>query len=347
MSSSQSYITGWDIGGAHIKAARCDHQGNILQVVEVACPLWRGIDHLKQAISQLQTELDNRHDIAAVTMTAELVDIFTDRQTGVQTILAVLLEYIPFNRCYIYAVDAEWLTPEDAVKNWPAVASQNWHATAHYTSQHVAEGLLIDIGSTTCDIIPFCAGAVMTQARTDFERQISRELVYTGAIRTPLIAFGNAAPFNEQDIGLAAEVFATTADCWVLLDKLLPQHILDESADGESWQKSDCQRRIARMLGTDAHLHLESQWLTLAEWFATQQIKLITQACERVLFDRNLSSTTPLVGAGIGRFIVKKCAKQLDRDYVDFSSIVHPSLKEPADHAPATAVALLAASHMA
>ena len=73
-------ISGWDIGGAHIKVARCDQDGQLLQVIQVACPLWHGIDQLETAIESIFAQLDNKDDIAAITMTGELVDIFTDRR---------------------------------------------------------------------------------------------------------------------------------------------------------------------------------------------------------------------------------------------------------------------------
>ena len=36
-------IIGWDIGGAHLKAARLE-AGRIVKVVQIASPLWEGID---------------------------------------------------------------------------------------------------------------------------------------------------------------------------------------------------------------------------------------------------------------------------------------------------------------
>ena len=40
---TQNMITAWDIGGAHIKVAQCTQQGELRQVFELPCPLWRGI----------------------------------------------------------------------------------------------------------------------------------------------------------------------------------------------------------------------------------------------------------------------------------------------------------------
>lgn len=343
MSSQQNYFSGWDIGGAHVKVARCDHTGKIIDVIQLACPLWQGIEHLKQAIQTIQAQLNNQDDITAITMTGELVDIFNNRQAGVQEILACVNNYISPDNIHVYAGDKQLLSSADAVSTWQHVASQNWHASANLVASSLDNALFMDIGSTTSDIIVIKDGKVCCQGFDDHQRQISRELLYTGAIRTPLIALANTAPFNGQLIGLAAEVFATTGDIWCLLELLNSSSILDSSADGKPWFKPDCAKRLARLLGTDAQNPQSQQWQQLSHWFAEQQIHQINNACLHVLsFHPDFDSKTPIIGAGVGRFIIKLCAQRLNRPYIDFSSLVNPSLAEAADHAPAVAVALLA-----
>ena len=45
--------------------------------------------------------------------------------------------------------------------------------------------VLFDVGTTSADLIPIVNGQVVAQGRTDPERLLSGELVYTGALRTP------------------------------------------------------------------------------------------------------------------------------------------------------------------
>ena len=68
MTAQQPWITGWDIGGAHLKVARCDTKGALLDVIQFTCPLWQGIEQLELAIQAAQKQLGNHDDIAAVTM---------------------------------------------------------------------------------------------------------------------------------------------------------------------------------------------------------------------------------------------------------------------------------------
>lgn len=343
MNTHHTGVTGWDIGGAHLKVAHCDPQGQLIQAIEIPCPLWQGIEHLQQAIKTALRHLDQPHSLAAVTMTGELVDIFADRPQGVAEILDCFTQFIPAERCIVYAGEAGWFSPIVAKQQWQQVASRNWQASAVFAAQHVQQGLFVDVGSTTSDIIPILHNQAVPNALSDYERQANSELHYAGVIRTPLIAIAHQAPFDGKLIRLAAEVFATTADCWCLVDALQPTNLSDSSADGQPWHKQDCARRLARLLGTDAMTHPMEQWHQLAQWFAHQQVSQLRTACETVLAAQaEITADAPIIGAGIGRFMVQQCAKQLARDYIDFSELTIPCSIQAADHAPAVAVALLA-----
>ena len=347
MTGQQTLITGWDIGGAHLKVAQCNRQGQLIRTIEIPCPLWLGIEHLQQAIKTAQQQVGSQQMLAAVTMTGELVDIFADRQVGVNAILDCISQFIPAGCCIVYAGDLSWLSISEAKEQWQQVASRNWQASALFTAKQVKHGLFIDVGSTTSDIIPIHKNLIITEALTDFDRQASSELHYAGVIRTPLIAIAHKVPFDGKTLQLAAEVFATTGDCWCLLGKLNPLSTSDTSADGQSWQPQDCARRLARLLGTDANNYPPEQWEHLADWFAQQQTAQLIRACKTVLTaNGSISAEAPIIGAGIGRFIVEKCAEELGRTYIDFSELVQPSPVHAANHAPAIAVALLASGQL-
>ncbi len=338
-----SCISGWDIGGAHIKVARCDSNGELLTVTQVACPLWLGIDQLERAIETLLSDLNNQGDRHAITMTGELVDIFANRQQGVSDILSCLKKYIAPQNTVVYAAELGLITPAHATQSWQQVASRNWQASASLVAQQESEGLFIDIGSTTCDIIPFSNGLEVPSGTTDFQRQTTRELLYTGAIRTPLIAISQAAPLNGTITSLAAELFATSADVWCLLGLLDPKTIQDSSADGQSWNNTFCATRIARLFGADFEQASLNEWQQVAQWFAEQQIHQITQAILQVISSQpSLAHDAPLIGAGVGHFIIKRCAQRLNRPYRDFANTISVSNINASDNAAAVAVALLA-----
>lgn len=333
---------GWDIGGAHLKVAHCDNTGQITQVIQLPCALWRGIDELKVAIKKALDHLNCHRAQHAITMTGELVDAFANRQQGVIEILDCVASLLPQTTLHIFAGKKGWLNLELAEDQWRSVASMNWQASAMLAAKHCEQGLFIDIGSTTCDIIPFINGEIQPHGLDDHNRQKSGELVYTGAIRTPLLAISHHAPLNGELVPLAAEWFASSGDVWCILEQLAAMDIQDNSADGQPWQPHHCQQRLARMLATDAEVATDAQWRVVANWFAAQQLQQITQACLQVLSRHTaINETAPLIGAGVGRFIVKHIALRLNRPYIDFKAFCQ-NRDDAAAHAPATALALLA-----
>ncbi|MFZ0787994.1 MAG: S-layer protein, partial [Chromatiaceae bacterium] len=91
-----------------------------------------------------------------------------------------------------------------------------------------------------------------------------------------------------------------------------------------------------------------SAWRRLAGFFAEMQLRSLADACERILSRGQLPDEAPLVGAGVGRFIVERLANRLGRPYVPFDSLFETVPESGAgigDCAPAAAVACLAAEN--
>ena len=87
-----SDIMGWELGGAHLKAAHLEDRGKLRQVIQLPCPLWLGLDHLRQAVDGVMAAVPARIRYHAVTMTGELVDLFDSRVQGVQRLASVMEE---------------------------------------------------------------------------------------------------------------------------------------------------------------------------------------------------------------------------------------------------------------
>ena len=338
MTSSQAYYSGWDIGGAHVKVSRCDWQGNIIQSLELPCQLWKGITGLSETLKKLLQQLDNQADKHFITLTGESADCFTNRQQGVVQILDCVQQLIESDNCVVFSQSQDWLTISQAQQSWQQVASMNWLATATWLGIATPDALLIDIGSTTADLICIIDGKPTLKGFTDQARLQSGELVYTGVIRTPLMALAQEVPFSGLHQRVANEVFATTADVW-RLQNMLPIDIADSSADGQSWQAQHCQQRLARMVGSDVENYSKETWQELAEWYGQQQIQQLLQACQQVIGTHKLMPEAPVIGAGVGRFLALALAQQLNRPYLDMADL---QLNAQATiGAPASALALL------
>jgi hypothetical protein len=89
-----------------------------------------------------------------------------------------------------------------------------------------------------------------------------------------------------------------------------------------------------------------ARWQSFAGNVRAQQVAKILGACQYRLSSREaFAKDAPLIGAGIGQFLVRELAELLGRGYVDFSVCCPETSAESelstADCAPAVAVACL------
>lgn len=332
---------GWDLGGAHLKAVRVDATGRACIAIQLPCPLWRGVTHLEDAIDRALVRLGESM-LHGVTMTGELADIFPDRRTGVIRLADIMADRLPHARLKMFAGRAGFVTPAQVPAHAGSIASANWLASATYAARVCGTGVFVDIGTTTTDVVAFASGEARPRGMTDAQRLASGELVYSGVVRTPVMAVVQRVPFDGVMQRVAAEHFATMADVHRLIGWLEEAHDMAETADGAGKSPLDSARRLARMVGRDLDDAPMSSWITLAHFIAQAQVQDIACAMEHVAG----AVPGPLVGAGAGRFLVRELARRSGREYVDFSQLVagDPQVRDwAAVCAPAYAVARLAA----
>jgi probable H4MPT-linked C1 transfer pathway protein len=336
-------VIGWDLGGANLKLARLEG-GRVVDVAQIPCPI-------RQDRSKFDAALANALPSCApgaahaVTMTGELSDAFSDRAEGV-AYLVDMMRKATDGEVLFYGARSGFLDCICAVERSSEVASANWHASAALIAQVFPDGLLVDVGTTTTDLIPLKEGAVAVRGYSDGDRLAEGELVYTGAVRTPVMAVARTAPFKGRMQRIAAERFATMADVWRLMGEL------PEDADpyptpdlmGKSIEESAA--RLARMLGRDLNDAGLLAFIDVARDFAACQVAEIEAAARTLIAREELDEAAPVVGAGCGRFIAQNIAKRLGRPYYDFADLIDctPGARAmAATCAPAVAVALLLA----
>lgn len=336
---------GWDLGGAHLKAVRATANGRIAAARQVPCTLWRGLEHLTAAIEQMRPHLLGA-TCHGLTMTGELVDLFDNRAVGVAQLAAAMARALPGVDLRVYAGPRGFCAIADAPEQWRAVASANWHASATFAASRTGEGLFVDIGSTTTDLVPFQGGRVEHAGYSDEERLASEELVYTGVTRTPVMAVADRVPFAGASQRVMAEHFATIADVHRLTGELPEDADQQPAADGRGKSEADSARRLARMLGRDADPADLAPWRRLAWHLSECQSQILQASADRVLSHGLLAEDAPIVGAGVGRFLARRLAERLRRPYLDFRALVSGEIQATewaARCAPAAAVAVLAA----
>lgn len=341
-------ILGWDIGGAHVKAALINGAGEVAYVTQHPCPLWKGLGYLQQALDAILRSIPGQCSRHVVTMTGELVDCFNNREEGVDAILQTLQAKLAPMQIMIFAGLRGFL-PLSTVQrsDYLSIASANWVASAQLAAKYVSDGLFVDIGSTTTDILLIQNHTLLAQGYSDYERLVSGELIYTGIVRTAVMAVASRAEFRGHEMGLMAEHFATMADVYRLTGDLDEVHDQSETADGAAKTPEASARRLSRLTGYDFDTDDWALWIAFAQTLKQQQKINIQMACTQQL-DRIRQDADPacLVGAGVGRFLAKEIAGELELHYREFNNLVRLGSEiehiDAADCAPAVAVAYLA-----
>ena len=305
-------VIGWDVGGAHLKACLMQ-DGLVLDVAQWACPLWQGMEHLEHTLQVARRRWAMPDDTwHAVTMTGEMVDLFSEREEGVRQISLQLLRTLrPAQdgaRMQLFAGDAGWRDVADASRGWQHIASANWLATARHAALVIGEGVLIDIGSTTTDLVAFRGGRVLTASRTDAQRLATGELVYQGVVRTPLCAVSHRIEWHGQQLNVMNEFFATVADVHRLTGQLNAEHDLYPSADNAPKDLLATRRRLARMIGLDEREGSPLDWLEFARAWRGRQVEELGGQLRRVMDAHGLPAGTPYVSAGCGDFLAPDVA---------------------------------------
>jgi probable H4MPT-linked C1 transfer pathway protein len=336
-------VIGWDVGGAHLKAARAE-DGRIVDAIQVASPLRLGLERLAQSFAQAKASIGAapRH---VVTMTGELADTFSSRSDGVEQLAELAVRELAPAEVSLYAGRAGFVRPQDAHCHVEDIASANWFASASLAARVVRTALFVDMGSTTTDVVPVVDGTIAARGYTDAERLAAGELIYTGLVRSFVMAVAERAPFAGHWSPLINENFATMADVHRILGALPGDADQMATADGRAKTVEASRARLARMVGCDVDAAGEAAWSMLAQWFAEAQTRTIIDGAMLVLSHGALPADAPILGAGIGEAVVREVARRLGRRHVGFGSLldVAPEARERASQcAPAAALAVLA-----
>ncbi|MBI4520661.1 MAG: H4MPT-linked C1 transfer pathway protein [Gemmatimonadetes bacterium] len=332
-------ILGWDVGGANLKAARLGDGGATLEVVERPFALWREPHRLAEALAEVAGGLGGATRTMAVTMTAELADCFATKREGVAFVLDAFGAAFPGVDSRVYAVDGRFRSMQEATERPLEVAAANWMAAAALVARTSPDAVLLDVGSTTSDVIPIVAGRVAARGRTDPDRLASGELVYTGALRTPICAIVRSLPLGGRSCRVAAEHFAVAADVYRWLERIEDWDYTCDTPDGRGRSRPEAGARLARMVCADLEMVGVEDITAIAEYVARAQVRQIAVAIRQVR--RRLGSTFPhlAVLAGQGAFLAEAAAQAAGLATRSLAAQLGPAARA----APAAAVALLLA----
>ncbi len=331
-------IAGFDIGGANTDVALVDfdESGNIIGVETnfIYLPMWIKNDELKEALKNLIGSNMDEVDAVGVSMTAELVDAYRTKKEGVMDIAKKSVD--SFN-VPVGFVGLDGIMDISGVFEEPMkVAAANWIATAPMASKIHSDCILMDIGSTTTDIIPIKNGKECAMGRSDLERLKTGELVYSGTLRTNVAALVEKVPIDGTVMRIASELFAVTADIQIILGNISNEEYTCDTMDGAGKSIDDCMRRISRVICGDMDALKPDEIKAIAEYIYSEQVKRISEALLEVS-KRNHLSKVVITGLGMDILGVKAC-ELADLEYTGMDKILK---KEDCVVAPAVGTAIL------
>jgi (4-(4-[2-(gamma-L-glutamylamino)ethyl]phenoxymethyl)furan-2-yl)methanamine synthase len=328
---------GLDIGGANLKLADC---ANFAQQASFA--MWKTPDELYRELGSLLESAPN-FEAVALTMTGEMADCFATREEGVCRILEQVTRIIPAGIVRVFAVDGRWLSVPKAAREPWQVASSNWKALALLAARWTDDkpSLLIDIGSTTTDIIAIDQGRVLSKSLSDRDRLACGELVYTGIERSSIHGLLDEVTLDDQRLPIINEYFASAGDAHLILRYLDERPNESDTADGRPKTRAHAAFRLARVIGEDGSTLGSDDIEQIAEAAFEAQVRLIANAMYRVSQQLPVAAVARILISGHGDFLIQEV---LHRHYPKVEAIHLSELinGEVSRSAPAHAVAVLA-----
>ena len=272
-------MIGIDVGGANLKVVNDD--GPHLHY----CPLWERTS-LTCLLNQYVTAPD---DPAAVVMSGELADCFESKMDGISFIVHAVKDAFCYAR--FYGTDAQF--HDCAV---PQLAAANWLASADYLRAEYPDAVLLDIGSTTADVIPL-ARFESLKGLTDLLRLQKGYLIYTGMLRGNIATLLQSVTLDGVTTPVSFEYFAASADAHLVLGHITPAQYNCDTPDKKEKTRTAALRRLARVVCADLDEIGTDGAYQIAEQFWEKQRGLICDNVQRVAAK---SAARKILVGGIG-----------------------------------------------
>lgn len=341
---------GVDVGGANTKVCFIRTKRSKVKKIRTESkyfPVWKAPNQLVNLLAATKEKVvsGERLDCIGLTMTAELSDAYQTKREGVNHILKCASE--AFGNAPIFVLDVEITlrTIESAKEEPLSVAAANWAATGWLVSQIIKTCIIVDTGSTSTSIIPIADGRIIAAGKTDLEKLMNGELIYTGSLRTNIAAIVNSIPLRSGKARVSSELFAQSGDAHLILGNITEKEYTPETADGRGKTHLEAMARLARVVCADIEMLTEQEIIQMARYIYSKQVEQIADGLSEV-YSRVKTLTTneiPVVVTGMGKdFLARAAAEKIGADkIIDIGELLPP---EVAVASPAVGVALMAAS---
>jgi probable H4MPT-linked C1 transfer pathway protein len=254
-------VIGIDVGGANLKVVT----GNGADIHY--CPLWQ-----ESPITDVLSPYSGTS--AAVVMSGELADGFSNKTEGIRFIVDAVRAALP--DAVFYGTDGRFHPGADR-----SLAAANWLASADWLRELFPNGILVDIGSTTTDIIPLEPFDTL-KGLSDLDRLQRGMLVYTGLLRAPVASLLRSVILAGTPTLVSNELFAVSADVHLVLGHIRPDEYAVPTPDGADVSIPASLQRLSRVVCSDLEEIGQEGAYAVAERFWQEQCSLISSQIERL-----------------------------------------------------------------
>ena len=324
MAREPAVIAGWGVGGVNVKGALVEPGAGFpagARTVVRPFEVWRGRELLPDVLRDVAEELGiSAGTPLALTMTAELSDAFRDKREGVLFVVDAVAAAFPHSPGFALDVRGEFAPLGEAHERPLEFAATNWVASALVAAARLGDCILVDVGSTTTDIVPVRGGRLACEGHTDLERLAAGELVYTGVVRTNPNTLARTVPVRGRPCRVAAEHFAVMGDAYVLLGRLDASAYTSPTPDGREVSPSACGERLARLVCGDRETLAERERVAIAGYLVERQLQVIGEGLLQVVSRWEGPEEPRIAAAGAGAFVAAEVAGRLGLDVVPAAS---------------------------
>jgi probable H4MPT-linked C1 transfer pathway protein len=197
-------------------------------------------------------------------------------------------------------------SPEEAKNHYLDVSCRNWAATCYLATYFnlLEEGLVIDCGTISTDIVPILSSAPVTLDDNDhiYTRLKTGELFWSGLYFTHLYSISDRVVLDCEEF--LVNPFARTMifDAYVILGIISPEEVIAKFSDLHDRSFISFESCVDRMLDTiaaDRELLTANDAKKIAQFFVEKQREKTKMAIKKVLSDANKKYKTDLKVAAI------------------------------------------------
>ena len=312
-------IYGIDIGGASIKITQLKEDGRVV-VKSESVPFLRKEDMISCLISSV-----TRYDLVVITQTVcANRKLFSTGKDGTHYVIDVTKNIFGEKARYL-GLDYHIYDSREAKEQYLKVACRNWVATCYLASSLFEDGLVVDCGTNSTDIVPVINKYPVTLEDNDrgYTRFKTGELVWSGLLFTPIPSLASVIVLDGEAFPVKPAIRTRSYHVYTVLGLISPETI----AAYEPWQPrkafsfESSAERMLDLIAADRELLSVNDAKKIAAFLAEKQVEKTEKAIGKVLstVKRKYNIAIKTAGiAGAGKdIILRRALEPFDMEIID------------------------------